>query len=88
MILSFLRKDIIISFFIASIFMFILALASFNIEKVTCSYDTSWSCYEYSTNLSSIGYLWSGLGIITLFYGLFMAISDVGEDLSKEIKRE
>lgn len=84
MFLSLTTKNVILPF-IACIFLLVVGLATFNIEKVTCDYEGGWSCHEYSTGFSSIGYLFMGLGIVMLIYGFFMTFLNLTEDVSKQI---
>ena len=83
MILSFVRKDVVIFSFIASIFFAITAISSFNVEKITCEYNTEWSCYSYGINLNSLGILFSTFGILMFFYAVFSALYGIGDEIGK-----
>lgn len=59
---------------IAGVMFFVLALLSFNIEEMFCSYSSGWQCQSQSINDYSLGIINVLFGIISLLYILMEAM--------------
>lgn len=87
MAFSFFRKDIAFFAFISFVFFISAGISSYKIEQTFCNISSgTWSCHTEEYSLNPIAYLWIGLGMIMLVYGVVMAFWSTGEELEKGLR--
>lgn len=84
MILSFLKRDILVFAWIPVLIFSILAFLSLEgIETPYCSYGTSWNCYLYRYESANLSYTWLGFTVFQLAYALIISIWRPVEQLTE-----
>lgn len=73
---------------ISAILFFIVALSSFNIEDVFCSYSGGWQCTTQIINDSSLGILNIGFGILSVLYIITEAFGWIPKEVKEGVNIE